>query len=91
MEQVWAPFTPDQVMSLNEFQASGLMHPFTCPHRREGAHLEYTSDFPEDVLHATVDGWVCTVCDYTQSWAHLFMADWTWKSVLRNVQEAFQQ
>lgn len=72
IEQVRAPFTDDQVESLNNFQAARLMHPFTCGVCREP-------------LFATVAGWVCPTfqCPYTQAWAHGFMANWTWKGLGR--------
>jgi len=57
-----APFTPEQVTRLNRFQGAGVMHPFTC-----GAGDGQS-------LVATEAGWVCPVCDYTQDWAHAFMA-----------------
>jgi hypothetical protein len=72
-----APFTQDQVEALNRFQESGSMHPFTCP------------DHSDTSLVATEKGWTCphrimfepgsriasVQCDYTQNWAHKFMAD----------------
>ena len=72
MTQITAPWTEDQVESLNQYQESGVMHPFTCGH---GSHD----------LHATKEGWVCTICEkegrtYTQNWCHTFMADWSWKN-----------
>lgn len=30
-EKIQAPFTDDQVKSLNEYQRSRVFHPFTCP------------------------------------------------------------
>jgi hypothetical protein len=30
--------------------------------------------FTETSLVATESGWICTVCDYKQNWAHGFMA-----------------
>ena len=44
------------------------MHPFTCP-----------SDDHEGILVANAAGWHCPECDYFQSWAHDFMADWSWR------------
>lgn len=62
-----APFTPEQVESLNGFQRCGCFHPFTCGKCRND-------------LIATEQGWVCqNGCDYTQDWAHDFMADNSWK------------
>jgi len=72
VSHVNAPWTVGQVRSLNDYQRSGLMHPFTCPNRGDGQHRT-TSDL--GVLSATTDGWMCPNCDYTQSWAHDFMAD----------------
>lgn len=66
-ETVSAPFTDDQVASLNVYQADRVAHPFTCG----GAECR-------EVLRATPRGWVCPGCDYRQEWAHSFMADWTW-------------
>lgn len=57
-------FTEEQVRHLNEFQ-QGPLHPFTCGNNHKG----------DRVLFATVRGWICPCCDYTQDWAHSFMAD----------------
>lgn len=64
-EIVRAPFTPEQVEQLNRYQQGGWMHPFTCG-VGTGRHLD---------LVATEAGWICPDCDYTQDWAHGFMAD----------------
>jgi len=69
-----APFTDDQVASLNAYQRSGAGHPFTCgndccPGAREG----------ERVLEADRYAWHCPRCSYLQTWAHRFMANWSWK------------
>ena len=63
-------FQPEEVESLNDFQMSGVMHPFTCGK----SHPE-----PRTLL-ATTRGWVCPVCDYTQDWAHDFMKDGSWRA-----------
>lgn len=57
-------FTEEQVKNINEFQKSGVMHPFTCGNC--GA-----------TLVATNDGLICPTegCGYTQDWCHGFMAD----------------
>jgi len=76
LEQVFAPFSPEQVQNLNEFQCrvNGGMsfHPFTCQNRGDGNHGEEGGD--RGVLIATEAGWVCPHCDYTQNWAHANMA-----------------
>jgi len=66
-----APWTPEQVEALNKFQHSGRFHPFTC-----GKRSDHNNN---DILVATPAGWVCPYpgCDYTQGWAHDFMADQT--------------
>lgn len=63
-----APWTPEQVKLLNEFQATSWMHPFTC-----GFRDEHPSD--AGILIAREDGWHCPVptCGYTQNWALLSM------------------
>lgn len=69
-ERIEAPFTPDQVLALNRFQTSGVMHPFTC-----GVRDEHPDD--PGILVAVAHGWLCphAPCDYEQTWAHGFMAD----------------
>lgn len=64
-----APWTTDQVASLNAYQACGYMHPFTH------------GDGDEQVdLVATTDGWVRKAGGrVVQGWAHEFMTNWSWK------------
>jgi hypothetical protein len=67
------PFSADQVESLNAYQLSGFFHEFTCGN----------PDCPGEsaILIATGAGWECPAsgCGYTQDWAHVMMADWSWK------------
>ena len=67
MTKITAPFSRDQVKSLNEFQQSDLFHGFTCPNHSTNK------------LIATPEGWICPQIDYKQLWAHDFMANWEWK------------
>lgn len=62
----------DQVEQLNKTQVAGRIHPFTCPNRSDGEHRVFNSDL--GALVATRRGWICPWCDYTQDWAHEFMA-----------------
>lgn len=62
-----APWTPDQVDALNAYQRLGYVHEFTCPNNHGPKQSR--------VLEATEVGWKCLFCDYTQDWAHGFMAD----------------
>jgi hypothetical protein len=68
------PFTPEQVASLNAYQASGAFHPYTCGnddcHGVKGQHAS---------LVARADGWHCPACDYTQEWAHASTAGGSWR------------
>jgi hypothetical protein len=79
-----APFLPEQVRSLNAYQASGRGHPFTCGRdRMDAPHRAYQAGHGGDFgqLLATEAGWICPVpgCSYTQSWAWLWMSDWSWQ------------
>lgn len=59
-----APWSADQVASLNAFQRSGIMHPFT--------YRQYE-------LVATERGWALPGGEIiVQDWAHSQMADWSW-------------
>ena len=60
-DKITAPFSMEQVDALNAWQADGTYHPFTCGNCR-------------NILIATVNGWICKYCPYTQNWAHDFMA-----------------
>jgi hypothetical protein len=62
-----APFTPAEVATLNEYQQSGVWHPFTCGNALCGRELI-----------ATEAEWVCPGCSYTQDWAYTWMADGSW-------------
>lgn len=68
-----APFTPEQVRLLNQYQERGYFHPFTC---RTDQHVGRPLGRP--ALIATGKGWTCPLCDYTQDWAWKFMADQAW-------------
>lgn len=72
-DQVIAPFTPDQVNSLNEYQKSGAFHPFT-------GRNDLLPESKNDILIAEEDGWHSLHDpEFTQNWAYTWMADWSWK------------
>lgn len=79
MKQIYAPFTPEQVQTLNAFQQLGTIHPFTCGlNRTSKGHRKLAKargDRDSGILVATPAGWVCPACRYTQKWAHELMAD----------------
>lgn len=73
-EQVDTPWTDDQVASLNEYQGCDFTPSFTGT---RGPNNEKT------YLIATKDGWVEKQGGpIVQTWAHQFMADWTWKKMV---------
>lgn len=75
MNKVDAPWTFSQVISLNAYQASGRFHPFTGKRKENG---------DETVLIATPAGWIETPGGpIVQTWAHEFMADWSWSPALQ--------
>jgi len=59
-----APFTPDEITRINNYQTSGY-HPFTC------GSVDCRAD-----LVATESGMLCPVCGYLQGWVHDWMATW---------------
>lgn len=77
MSMIRAPWTHDQIASLNAYQSAHVMHPFTCAKRGDDDHRFLLGDY--GVLLATADGWICIDCDYRQDWAHTFMTDWSWR------------
>lgn len=56
---VEAPFTPEEVAKLREWQACDWVHPFTCCE-----HL---------TMDVTERGFVCRRCGREQHWCHDFM------------------
>lgn len=84
--KVTAPFTHEQILSINKYQASGIMHPFTCSVCRDAYGTgDHDSDnlyaHDEYALVATFEGFICPTCDYTQDWCHEFMADMSWSTL----------
>jgi hypothetical protein len=78
-EKISAPWTDEQVTNLNAYQQGDVWHPFTCGN--DSRHRD---------LVATRDGWICPDCDYTQNWAHGFMADAEQLSRVKNKIAAFK-
>lgn len=71
VKRVMAPWSPDQVASLNAFQIAHAGHPYTCS-GGGGTHAWE--------LAATPEGWRCLYpggqCDYHQDWAWEAHTDW---------------
>lgn len=69
MIQIPAPWTEDQVASLNAYQTAGYVHPFT-----------YGDGQDKVDLIATSAGWVAkSGGKVVQTWAHEFMTNWAWR------------
>jgi hypothetical protein len=79
-DHIYAPFTEEQVKNLNEYQASGQLHPFTCG----GTYCGDRSKHEGGLLEATRSGWICPCKQYSQNWAHKFMAEVDTALTLKN-------
>lgn len=62
-EKLWSV---EQVDRLNKSQLAGNFHPYTCGN----SHCPARPTHGSATLVATVRGWMCVYCDYTQNWAH---------------------
>lgn len=72
-DYVYVPWTQEQVDSLNDYQKSGVMHPFT-------GRNDLAPDGEIDLLTATRIGWRSQYDPaYRQTWAWSWMADRTWE------------
>ena len=60
-----APFTLDQVKSINRYQSSGLMKPLTC-------------DICSGRYYAREEGLICKRCMSQASFVPKFTANWFW-------------
>lgn len=100
MEKITAPFTDEQVIALNKYQAESNFHPFTCGggdntknckrsaasnRRFHGENVEYNFE-NEGMLKATEEGWICPCGEYKQNWAHAFMIE-----PINNLKEHWQK
>lgn len=77
MEKIDAPWRTEQVTSINAFQASNAMHPFTCPFRglADPVHRDW-GEGDVGVLLANEGGLFCRDCSYQQGWVWDVMAEW---------------
>jgi hypothetical protein len=73
---IFAPFSRVQVIALNRYQRSGLVHPYTCSSKQDSTEIDeiaYKKLHPNYTLRtliATEKCWVCPGCGKTQDWAH---------------------
>jgi len=81
--KVLAPFTDDQVASLNAHQESGHLPPYTCEapfcHDRDVIGESFPLAADRDGLHC-IGGFGCT---YTLTWAYSRTTDWSWRAAER--------
>lgn len=74
MERSEAPWTPEEVESLNHFQECGFFHEFTGHREDDGSQV---------TLIATPNGWVEKEGGpIVQTWAHKFMTDGSWRTMI---------
>ncbi len=80
--RVDAPFTVDQVASMNAYQQSA-----TDPVHCTGSELVYHTD--PQVMTASAQGWRCQWCQgVVQDWAESHTTDWSWLGTWTDVQVA---
>lgn len=75
----YAPWTDEEVKSLNDYQASGYFHPFTCPNRGDDPHRDRDGEDTGQLV-ADKEGFICRDCMYEQKWAWGWMADGSWRA-----------
>lgn len=66
MDPIKAPWSPELVYKLNKRQKDPHVHPYTCG--GEGRNDMRIHGDGEGVLVATINGWICPYCAYTQDW-----------------------
>jgi len=78
---IHAPFSADQVESLNAFQESEYVHPYTC-RSPDCPAAEWAGDDDWLPMAADADGLHCiNGCRRVQTWAHAWTADWSWREM----------
>ncbi len=92
---VYAPFTTEQVDSINGYQEASVGHPYTCSHCRDEEAQQLRQKHPNNLerwalrsqhlLVARQEGLVCPECGRVQISAHSFLADGSWKVLQRKV------
>lgn len=63
----YAPFTVEEIWSINQYQRCGQMHPLTC----KCGHL----------LMAIPEGLYCPKCKTTQTWIYRWIANGNWRKL----------
>jgi hypothetical protein len=74
-----APWTDDEVDSLNAYQQSGAGHEFTCGDDACRGGKAGRPGSRQAPLIAGPGGWLCRFCPYRQDGAHPWMANWEWE------------
>lgn len=80
-----APWTDEQIESINNYQQSGCWFELTCgtleKHPKENSPFDTECTFPiPGVLIATRDYLYCPLCDYKQYWVFENLTDNTWQA-----------
>lgn len=61
---ILAPFTGDQVKSINRFQSDGRLQPITCGCGKK--------------MYAREEGMLCSMCFSSQDYAPKLTTNWAW-------------
>lgn len=80
-----APWTAEQVASLEAFQQCPHLHPLTCPNRDD--HPVINGE--KGLLEVTAAGLQCGYCDYVQNWVPDFILQRRAEEYRRLPQELF--
>ena len=79
--KVHAPFSPAQIESLNAYQESEYVHPYTC-RSPECPAASWAGEEDWLPMAADADGLHCTGgCRRVQAWAYAWTADWSWREM----------
>lgn len=70
-----APFTPDQVRSIHQYQKSDAANRIICT--SHGA----------DSMIVREDGMVCAKCSFRLNVVPTWMTDWSWKNVAEDMRQ----
>lgn len=73
--RIIVPWSQEQVQILNRQQRDYRFHGYTCPNQGNSNHptagfANIAFSLSHFLLIATIEGWRCPTCDYTQNWAH---------------------
>lgn len=63
-----APWSEEEIKKLNDYQQSGMGHPYTCDRSHKECEVHEGDYLKDGILIATKEGWVCPCGKYKQNW-----------------------